>query len=326
MRLLLALLLLPWLVGCSELADHRRVPAKTLAKMDADALTKEQFLQQMSRKNIRHTRPVTLPFRLVGGVPVVKAAINGQAFTPMMYDTGASRTIIQASTAVSHGVSVLNAEAATVQLQGVVGREEGRIGLLNPLVIGDWTLNGYPCLVRTFENRVVHSTFPKSLLGFDLAHRHCTYLTLDYRTQHITFGFGAAFKPQAQTRKAQAPFTVKHGVPHIILKSGDKSWEAIVDSGSFNGIEISEEVAKRLGVQDQGETIHGMYLMGVGGTVSSRQANLRTVKLPDLTLIGDRFAQAEVDISPGPPRVGSFFLKDYRVTFDLKRKVLHLEW
>ena len=49
------------------------------------------------------------------------------------------------------------------------------------------------------------------------------------------------------------------------------------------------------------------------------------VTLPEISLAGGRYPKAEVDISPGMPRLGSFFLKDYRVTFDFQRKRLWLE-
>lgn len=328
----LAIFSLPWFcLSCSQLADHGPISAKTQIQMEAMALTKDEFIQQMKRTNSRPTQSVTLPFSMKAGVPVLNAAINGHGFSPIMLDTGASRTMINASTAVAKKVHVLRAVDATVELQGVVGREQGRIGLLNPLVLGEWSLNGYPCLVRTFENRVAYTqggprAFPESLLGFDVALNACSFLTLDYRSKNVTFGFGKSFESQAGKRTAHAPFKVKQGVPMIHLQSGKVGWDAIVDTGSFNGIEISEEVAGHLGVKDKGRRVEGLYLMSVGGTVSSRQANLRTVKLPDLALIGDSYKDAEVDISPGPPRVGSYFLKDYRVTFDFRRKQFWLEW
>ena len=330
MRLIAPLCLLPFLAGCSQLSDHGPVSEKTKTQMEAMVLTKHEFLRRMQSKRSIPSQPVTVPFHMKAGVPVLKAAMNGHGMVPMMMDTGASRTMIQATTAVAKRVHVLRAEDATVEMQGVVGREQGRIGLLNPLVLGGWSLSGYPCLVRTYENRVAsrggETAFPESLLGFDVALQHCKYLTMDYRSKNITFGFGRAFQAPGGKRAAYAPFKVKNGVPFITLDSGGKSWEAIVDTGSFNGVEISEEVAQRLGVQDQGVAVKGLYLMAVGGTVSSAQARLRTVKLPDLTFLGDKYEDVEADIAPGPPRVGSFFLKDYRVTFDLVQKRLWLEW
>lgn len=298
--------------------------------MESQVVTKEQFLKRLKRPSPPPSRTVSLPLRMAAGVPVVKALINGHGAETMMFDTGASRSMIHAGTAVEKKIPVLRAEDATVELQGVVGKEQSRLGLLDPLILGTWALNGYPCLVRTYENRLHGmrgaSSFPESLLGFDVASRNCSYLTVDYRAKQITFGFQQAFAPRAPSRSGSSTFKIEHGVPFITMQSGKEKWEAIVDTGSFNGIEISEEVAKRLGVQNDGEAVHGLYLMAVGGTVSSTQANMRMVKLKDISFLGDTYRDAEVDIAPGPPRVGSFFLKDYRVTFDFQRKKLWLEW
>lgn len=330
MRLTAALLAPFFLGACSQLADHGPISAGTLAQMEQQVLTKDQFCDRMERPSPPPAEAVTLPLRMVAGVPVLKALINGHGEEAMMLDTGASRSMIQANTAVKKRVPVLPAEDATVELQGVVGKEQSRIGLLDPLVLGNWALNGYPCLVRTYENRL-HGmrgadSFPESLLGFDVAANRCSYLTVDYRGEQVTFGFRTAYEPILRHRAGSAPFRMDRGVPFITLQSGKEKWEAIVDTGSFNGLEISEEVAKRLGVQDQGEVVRGLYLMAVGGTVNSAQVNLRKVKLPAVAFLGETYRDAEVDIAPGMPRVGSYFLKDYRVTFDFKQKKLWLEW
>lgn len=330
MRAFTALFLLLFLSGCTELADHGPSSPRTLSRMETQAVTKDVFLRRMRSDVPLPSTPLTLPFELVDGVPVIEAGLNGYGPVPMMLDTGASRTMVQASLVVAAKVPVMHASDATVELQGIVGREQGRIGLLDPLTLASWSLHGYPCLVRTYENRLTNrrgaSRFPECLLGFDVALNRCSFLTLDYPSNEVIFGFQKRFSPQAGKRLASTPFRLKQGVPVITLRSGAVSWEAIVDTGSFNKIEISESLAGRLGVQDEGEQVKGMYLMAVGGTVTSHQANLRTVKLPDLTLVGDHYRDVRVDIAPGPPRVGSFFLKHYRVTFDMKRKLLHLEW
>jgi len=330
MRLIAALSLPLFLTGCSEFADHGPVSAKIQAQMEAMVVTKAQFLRQMEGCRVIPDKSVSLPFQMSNGVPVLKASINGNKPILMMYDTGASRSLIQVNTVVANKVLVLPAAEATVEMQGVVGKEQGRIGLLNSLSLGEWTLSGYPCLVRTFENKLAHShgghSFPDSLLGFDLALDHCSFLTLDYPSNKIIFGFSHPFEAPTGRRVSSAPFKVLQGVPHVTISSGGKTWQSIVDTGSFNGVEISEEVASLLGVQNKGKKIHGLHLMAIGGTVTSGQVNMRVVKLRDLSMLGDVYRDAEVDIAPGPPRVGSFFLKDYRVTFDFRRKRLWLEW
>jgi len=269
---------------------------------------------------------MTVPFRLVSGTPWIMAGVNGGAEVPMMLDTGAARLMIHADTAAAHRLTVVRAEEVQVTMLGVIGSEQGRVGLLSPLRIGGWRLEGWPCFIRTHENRLGGLRFPSNILGFDLPLRTCSYLTLDYPRGQATFGFRQPYQPRKGGHRTCAPFKISEGVPFIKLRALGQSWDALVDTGSFNGIEISQTLAVRLGVQDQGEEVKGLYLMAVGGTVSSKDAGLRTLTLPEISLLGETYSQAQVDISPGPPRVGTFFLKDYRVTFDLRRRLLWLEW
>ena len=330
MRLLSALSLLfsPLLLTqCVEKADHRPVSAGTLAKLDTQVVSKAQFMEMLKHHGPRPTAPVAVPMDLLARLPIVDVQIGPKGKVPMMLDTGASRTMIQASLAVKKKLPILNPTEMTVEMKGVVGSEQGRIGLLDPLTVGTWSVHDYPCFVRTYQSQMLYlADFPESLLGFDLAHENCTYLTLDYPRNRAVFGFGQNYTARPGARTSKTPFIVKKGVPFITVKSGGVSWEALVDSGSFNGIEINEEIAARLKLQNQGQKIEGLYLLSIGGTVTSSEANMRTVKLKDLNVFSGTYRDAEVDISPGIPRIGSFFLKDYRVTFDFKRKLLWLEW
>lgn len=323
------LFLLPLLLGgCAELAVHREVSAGTLAGLERLVIPRDEFHRRMAPKGNLPPGPVSVPFQMQSGVPVLKAGMGGKP-QPMLMDTGAFRSLVQARVAVKNRIPMLSAEDATIQLLGVAGNEKGRLGLLDPLTLGNWSLPGYACLVRTYENRVINarggSSFPDNLLGFDIAMNHASYLTFDYSAGLVTFGFRHSYSPQRVPAGGGHSFRIKSGVPFLTLGSGRHRWEAIVDTGSFNGVEINEETAARLGVQNQGEIVHGLYLMAVGGTLSSAEANLRTVKLPALALPGKTWRDVSVDIAPGPPRIGNRFLKDYRVTFDFQRHKLWLE-
>lgn len=322
-----ALVLPTLLTQCAETADYRPVSAGTLAKLDAQVVSKAQFVQMLRHHGTRPAAPVTLPLFIVAGLPTLDVQIGSGGKVPMMLDTGASRTMIQANLAVKKKLPILNPAEMTVEMKGVIGSEKGRVGLLDPLILGTWAVHDYPCFVRTYESRFLNLVdFPESLLGFDLAHQHCTYLTLDYRRNKVVFGFGESYAGQVGPRTSKTPFTVKQGVPFITVKSGGTQWEAIVDSGSFNGVEINEEIATRLNLQGTGEKIEGLHLAAIGDSVTSAEVNMRRVRLKELRLLSGTYRDAEVDISPGHARIGSRFLMDYRVTFDFKRKLLWLEW
>jgi hypothetical protein len=315
-------------------ASHGPVSERLTKRLEKNAISKDKLMEQLKTGEMKVVlRPaaqnVTVPFRLINDTPVLKVGINGHADVPVQLDSGAARTMIGAATAVESEVTMLRAEDASVELKGVIGDEKGRVGILTPLQVGSWALSGYPCVVRTHDN-VVRSGFGRrrfssNLLGFDLAVRYASFLTIDYRAGKATYGFGEGFPTPQGARVAKAAFVLRGGVPFITLKSGRHSWEALVDTGSFNGIELSSKVAAKLGLTGQGEAVKGLYLMSVGGSVSSLEVGLRAVRLPELAIFGSNYKEVQATISPGIPRVGSFFLKEYRVTFDFRRGLIWLE-
>jgi hypothetical protein len=323
--------------GCSlgPVADHRPVSEKVLKRLNADAITRTGVMERVASGRMRVSlaapaqREVTLPFELEGGTPQVVVGINHRTRLPVVLDTGAVKTMIQASVATANGVTMLTEEDASVSMRGVMGIEKARVGILEPLQVGGWELHGYPCVVRTHENTVRglfgDMNWSTNLLGFDIASRLASYLTIDYPRRRVTWGFHEPFAAPQGKRVAKGRFRVVHGVPFTTVKSGKHSWEALLDTGSFNGVEISRQIADKLKL-GEGEAVKGLYLLSVGGSTTSTAAGLRTVVIPEMTLLGETYRKAQVDISPGPPRVGSFFFKDYRVTFDFRRNLLWLEW
>lgn len=319
------------IAGCAALAPHGPVDAGTMRRMNESMITKAEFQQRLRSPELIASlksplNRVTLPFRMVSGTPVIDAGLGGDQKIEMMFDTGAARMMIHARTAAKHQIAVVRADEAQVSMLGVTGVESGRLGFVRPLHLGDWKMQGYPCFIRTHENRILGAQLPQNILGFDLPSRTCSYVTIDYRKRVLTFAFRETFSPMADLKSSSAPMRITQGVPFIQVKAKGLSWPCLVDTGSFNGIEIDEAQAKKLGVQDQGKLVEGLVLAAVGGTIRSEKANLRTVTLDEISLLGGKYPKAEVDISPGLPRVGSFFLRDYRVTFDFRRKRLWLEW
>jgi hypothetical protein len=327
MRLLLLLCLL-LTAACSPWAGHGPVSARLRRQLERQALGRADFEAALSGRSVAADNRIVLPFRMEDdAVPVLEAEINGVAGVPLILDTGASATLLHAATAARAEVRLLAAEEGSVPMQGVIGVEQARIGLVRRLRLGGWTTEGFPCLVRLHENRIglTGASFRHNLLGFDLLRRHCSQVTLDFPKRTVEFAFAGRFQPQPGRHVAWAPFTVRQGAPFITLGSGDQRWQAVVDTGSFNGVEISRQVAEQLGVADQGQPVEGLILLSVGGTTTSDDAGLRTVRLADLSLFGETWRNAPVDISPGPPRVGSYFLRDYRVTFDFRAGRIWLE-
>jgi hypothetical protein len=327
---LLTLLHLIFLAACASAPRQGPLSPAKLRKLEAGALRTQEFASQLRKPSKPALPRITLPFRLEGGVPVVEAVLNGRK-ARLIFDTGATRTVLQAGTAIRHGVPVVADPEATATMSGVVGREQARVGLIRTLELGSWRIDGLPCLVRLNESKISAAQTGAStdvdLLGFDLLRAACSQVILDHARKQITLEFASSKGHPKGPRASISTFKLHEGVPAIRLRSGRLAWDAIFDTGSFNGIEISPQIAARLGFDEsQGRPVEGLYLIGVGGTLTSDEARLRTIKLPSLTLLGQTYENAEVDISPGIPRVGQFFLKDYLVTLDLRRQQIWLEW
>lgn len=319
------------LSGCSRLTGHGPISGRALQKLQSGSMSKADFIGQLKviDPNIRSTLPtgkVSLPFDFKAKTPVIKGTGPDDQPLSMLFDTGAARTVFSANTAIRGNVRTIHAQEAMSTMLGVVGNEQGLVGIIRPLRLGAWTLPAYPCFVRLHESFGEGIAYPSDILGFDLPARYCSQLTFDYPNQRVLLSFQEHFKRRAGMNAASVPFTIEGGVPFVKVQAKGMTWSSLIDTGSFNGVEINEAVAKKLGVQDQGIIVEGLTLVAVGGMISSDKAKLRTVKLSEIKLLGGTYKQAEVDISPGPPRIGSFFLKDYRVTFDFQSHLLWLEW
>lgn len=313
---------------------HGPVSDELLAELDQQSLGKEQLAQMLAAKGVRISRTppaaeIRRPFKMINGVPRIECRVNDRKSIPFIFDTGASHSMLNAADAVKLKVLTLRADAGAVPMVGVIGKEQGRFGMIETLTLGDWRIRGYPCVVRTHQNGIqtggATRFFQPNLLGFDIAAESCSYLTVDYLKGELVYGFGGVFSPPTGPRVAKAPFKLVMGVPVTRVSINGQHWDALIDTGSFNGIEVSTPLAERLGIHQRSKPVEGLAVFGVGGTMSSSEAGLRVATVPRLQTCGMWHQGVDVDISPGPPRIGSLFLKDYRTTIDFRRKVIWLE-
>ncbi len=319
-----------WLAGCAASLPPGPVSISMLRRLEANTIPTADLKKRVAAGEIRFSAappPVNtlrVPMKTDGHTIKVTCGINGKN-VPLLLDTGASHSLLNAEVAIRHQVSLLHADEYKVKMIGVVGEEQGRVGLLSPLQLGEWGLQSYPCIIRTQQDGYGAGYGP-SLLGFDLPLRFCSYLTIDFRSSELVFGFRQPVQKTKSARCDSMPFTLSHGTPMVRLRSGNVTWEATVDTGSFNGIEISKEVAQRLGIADAGRAVKGMTVGGIGGLARAEDLGMRVVTVPHINVGGMDFTGAQIDIAPGSPRIGCFFLKDYRVTFDFRRQLMWLEW
>ena len=119
---------------------------------------------------------------------------------------------------------------------------------------------------------------------------------------------------------------MRGGLPWLRLRSRGVEWLAAVDTGSSFGVEVNEVTARKLGILEKAKSIRpGLINAAIGGTVEARDAGVKLARLERLEGLGPVRTDAEVAISPGIPRVGSHFLRDYKATFDLSGSRLWLE-
>ena len=330
-----ALFLSIFLSGCGVgNVQHASVSARTLARLEEQAVTAgdaEMMLRgdRLATSSTPTTDVLRVPMiRDHAGLPMIEAQLNDYT-TEVLFDSGATVTVLDAELA-------LDSETATVpdvkpQMLGVMGNEGGMGGVIERLGIESWNISNLPCIVRLQRSsagfRFWRSQFAISVLGFDIAHKHCSYLTLDYPKAVFEFGFKKSFSGPTSKHSAKGSFRIQNGVPVARVRSGSVAWDAIVDTGSSFGTEIDQKTAQRLGQGTGGEVVDSdMVMVGVGGAVTPQQAGVRVIKVPELTTLGSTFQDARIDVMPGPARIGGFFLQDYRVTFDFRRRVIWLEW
>ena len=124
-----------------------------------------------------------------------------------------------------------------------------------------------------------------------------------------------------------APFTLVHGVPAVQLSANGVRWTAVLDTGSAIGVTIPHELATRLAPSDPGVAVDvpGLVFAGIGGGHNSSAANVRVLNVAKLDAFGRDFLAAQIDVAPGPARIGSFFFSDYRVTYDFVGRTVWLE-
>jgi hypothetical protein len=274
---------------------------------------------------------VHVPMLLNGRLPGVQVSINGQAPRAMIIDTGASLSVLEAQTAVASGIRLLPAHMLKLQARGIGGTEDMRGGIAQ-LRIGGLQMHNMPMLIRTHENRIsglgglITESMGVDLLGIQALRSSCSWVRLDYRNRIVTFGL-RGFSPELSGPRAwSVPLRLSRGVASIELSSGGHSWETVVDTGSSFGIEVETRVAARLGVLEGSVPLQsGSQLTGIGGFVDPKANQMRAAILPEIRGFGDQVLATEIAINPNFNLCGSYFLRNYRVTFDFKRMRLWLE-
>lgn len=279
---------------------------------------------------------VTVPLARNRLIPTVQCWLNNNPeAVPMMFDTGAQISVIDADTAVANGIGIIDPRTTNITVMGVMGREPMLAGVVAPLSLdeGRSRITKQLCLVRMHRNEArmfgpfMRERVSMDLLGFDVLRQWCRFVTIDYPQARMTFGFKQDFKPPKLAANVwREPLILKNGLPEVVLESRGVRWLALLDTGSAFGVEVNESIAAELGVLRHARPVEsGMINASIGGMADVEDTGVKLARVRQIDGLGPALHDVEIAISPGGPRVGSFLLKDYRVTLDLKRQVLWLE-
>ena len=327
------------LTGCADsfAVRNEAVPEAMLEQLQAQAIPASQI--ELSAKpgglNIR-TNSVAppegvlkVPMYYERGIPYLKVALNGHKPKKFMLDTGATLSVFDAEQAVEYGLRTVPQVRPT--MVGVLGNEPGMAAIIPTLQIGSWRLENLPCIIRmqrtALGTGILKEHLGISVIGVHLVAKHCKYLALDFLREQFEFGFTRSFPGQVRKHMHKASLSMKQGVPTTLLKFRKCSWEAVVDSGSVFGVQLDRRVAEMLGYKNGGWEVGGNYLItGVGGAQTPKEAKVRVLEFQALKLFGSYYPFAQVDVMPGPSRLGTYLLQDYRVTLDFEHSAIWVEW
>jgi predicted aspartyl protease len=338
LRMALTIIAMACLTGCADSFAVKReaVPEEVQKQLQAQAISASE-LKPTSKGglNIRtNSVPppegvVKVPMYYERGIPYLKVSLNGHKPTKYMLDTGAAMSVFDAEQAVEYGMRTVPQVRPT--MAGVLENVPGMAAIIPTLQIGTWRLENLPCIVRmqrtTLGAGILKEHLGISLLGVNMLARNCKYATLDFLKEEFEFGITRSFPGQVRKHMHKASLSMKHGVPTTLLKCRKLSWEAVVDSGSVFGVQLDRRVAELLGYKNGGWDVGGNYLItGVGGAQTPKEANVRVLEFKALGLFGSYYPFAQVDVMPGPSRLGTYLLEDYRVTLDFEHNVLWVEW
>ena len=338
LRMAPAVIAVAGLTGCagSFAVKNEAVPAELQKQLQAQAISASEIklTGKGAFKSATHSLPppegvLKVPMYYERGIPHIKVSLNGHKPKKFMLDTGATLSVFDAEQALEYGLRTVPQVRPT--MAGVLGKEPGMAAVIPTLQIGTWRLDNLPCIIRMQRTAVGTGILKEhvgvSLLGVNILAKNCRYATLDFLQEEFEFGFTRSFPGPARKHRHKASLSMKHGVPTTPLKYGKLAWDAVVDSGSVFGVQVDRRIAEVLGYKNGGRDVDGNYLItGIGGAQTPKEANVRVLEFQALGLFGSYYPSAQVDVMPGPSRLGTYLLKDYRVTLDFEHNVLWVEW
>lgn len=275
-------------------------------------------------------RPVTVPLLTSDSrhsrQPMVAVRINAGQPVRMVLDTGSPVTLVDADTALANHVQVVQTDQLHTLYRGLGGEERAFFGMIHQMTIGpELAFRNVLTAIRGGKY-VASAGFHRAAAWQGCAVGMSTlgnfaFVTLDFPAQTATLSYRDYFL-EPDTAVARVPFKVENAQIRVPLKLGERTVEALLDTGNDAELMIHSNLVRELGWQSLAERGSKSVYLGLGGALT-----LRSFHIPDLQLGGARFGK--VTAVRGPEEfgvvLGSGFLSRYRITLDLRRKQLWLE-
>jgi hypothetical protein len=197
------------------------------------------------------------------------------------------------------------------------------------LSVGEMQFVNIPQMVRQFRNDLpvlgswVTESLDVDILGINPLARICTYMIVDYPARRVTFAKGHLFSQRPGS--TPIPLIWKNNLPYVKLYADGVSWDALVDTGSAFGIEVTRSVAQQLRIDTQSVPALDTYQFGIGGGVDVRKAGINVSRITVLEGLGPALVNQPVGIRPDIALIGSSFLKNFRLVIDFRRNAMFLD-
>lgn len=256
---------------------------------------------------------VSLAFTSPKGLVVVRTEGNGGKPMRILLDTGAQRTVVDRTFARSLGLT----ESGEVKARGSGGTVDAHfVKGLELHGLGDGPIEAVSLSLDAIGRAI--GTPIDAILGQDVLGKRV--VQIDGSTMRVTFG---THSPLVYSADAVVTLHLKAGRPYLMAtivgpNGGLSDAEMLLDSGSDTIAELAQPYADEVGLTTHPDP-SGRRILGVGGSVPLRIADLREVRLGRAIVPpGDvRVFFRPVDSSgDGDGRVGNGFLSHYKATID----------
>ncbi|MGQ0735842.1 MAG: aspartyl protease family protein [Acidobacteriota bacterium] len=262
-------------------------------------------------RTIESSQAGTIPFEIVQDKLVVKASVNGRVPIDMVLDTGAEHLVLSDRTV----------EHAGLRRAGGGGASHGpEMTFADSLEVAGVSVRRVPAIVRREPLRVMRNRGGDAFspVGLGLS------VIIDYERRELTVGRRLPFEPA----DVELPLHVL-GLPIVVGASGGEAVSFVIDTGS-EVTSVSTDTLARAQVAAEARRIP-MHLLDAWG-MRQPDAFLVTPGV-DLAFGAIRLKEYPVVVRSWPDIqavhgfemggiLGHNFLRGYRVTIDLARRVV----